>query len=459
MAPQVAVSVSTLAGSNVDLQLGADASVRQAKEAASQDLGRPADLQRWLVGGTIVEDGELLSSVLQSDSSVLCVFIPRTFEVLVTVIAWSQGTEAEYARDVRVNISPSLTIEAVKYEIASQCGLPPGTSIRASRLIKAGLHMDDAKTVEQYHLDPNAKLHFVVPRGVMASSTFPSGANATIVPSDHIVDATTFEEFYGLSKEKKNEKCIDKGHPQSEKVDGSSEKKSDAQQAAEMFHTMGRYPLRPRSVKARRSSSVPAKRTSLGGEGDADVLDAPAVAEPGTIEALLAAVHRSGRCVPTNASNPVERPMPARANDESVKPSPANGDIAPASPARIGRPPRPPSRPSTQSAGTEKPSTQHASIERPPRCPTQRSTFERPPTQRALVERPSTQCSDDMFSSNFTSFVEWSSREQADTLQAARVRPGDQLCTQRDFFSPNNNVARSASVSAGIDRWSHVSRC
>lgn len=415
MAPQVAVSLTTLAGTSLELALAPETSVRQAKEAAGEELGRPAELQRWLVAGTAVEDGELLRDVLQSDAVVLCVFLPRTFEVQVTVITWAHGAQAEHARDVRVAVSPSLNIEAVKYEIAEKCGLPPGSSMRAARLVKGGLHMDDEKTVEQYHLDPNAKLHFVVPR--CWKDEMPEGcavrapeASRSKPEADQIVNAMSFDEFYGFSK-KGNWNCTDKEvSPDKTDVKDGQQSPTD-KDPQELLRTMGRYPLRPR----RRAASTPPERAS---SSDQEASPSLTLTSPGATPILSCCDSEGRGCR-------IEQEKPSNAS---------NASASPCGPSR--RPPRPPTRPTTQNGEQLRPATQRGGMERPgtQRCDTQ-----------IRAERPSI----DVF--NASSSVEWrpvsSPRQPRHNIMHGGARGRS---------SPR---ARSVGAPSQIDRWAQIQRC
>mmetsp|Transcript_14630 Transcript_14630/g.25905 ORF Transcript_14630/g.25905 Transcript_14630/m.25905 type:complete len:460 (+) Transcript_14630:77-1456(+) len=459
MAPQVSVSLTTLAGASLELELAPEASVRQAKEAASEEFGRPAELQRWLVDGAALEDGELLRDVLQSDATVFCVFLPRTFEIQVTVITWARGTEAEYARDVRVAVSPTLNIEAVKYEIAEKCGLPPGSSMRAARLLKGGLHMDDEKTVEQYHLDPNAKLHFVVP--TCWKDQMPDGnavraceAARRQPEADQIVNVLSFDEFYGFSKNGDWNFTEKEVSPDKMEVkDGQQSPKGKDPQ--ELLRTMGRYPLRPR----RRAASTPPERgTRSDQEATAFSKPTSPVATPelpcyepspeGKAAAAVAngslSLKEIAEAEADNASFSQERFLLnlqglSRPRIESAKPANAsNVSASPCGPSR--RPPRPPTRPTTQNGQTQRP-------------PTQRSCMERPETQRGDAEVRVQRPSSNVF--NSTSSCEWgqvSSPRQTQRHVMHFGAPGRSLPAE-------SKRVRSASVSAQIDRWAQIQRC
>jgi len=109
----VAIHLTTLSGGSHHFSISEEASALQGKLQVAEELGRPADLQRWLVNGIVVEDTEVLASFLEAarcfqpaDSQnqdaleVLCVFLPRTFDVKIKVIKFTPGKQAQSAEEV-----------------------------------------------------------------------------------------------------------------------------------------------------------------------------------------------------------------------------------------------------------------------------------------------------------------------------------------------------------------------
>jgi len=58
------LTLATIGGDSYDFQLRAEDSVLDAKRRAAVDLGRPSELQRWLVNGAILEDDVVLAQHL-----------------------------------------------------------------------------------------------------------------------------------------------------------------------------------------------------------------------------------------------------------------------------------------------------------------------------------------------------------------------------------------------------------
>lgn len=169
--------LDTLAGNSHVLRVPREASVLESKSLAATELGRPAELQRWLLDGNILQDDESLLSLKPSESteplSLLCVFLPRTFNINVKVVKFSPGCEAQTAAEVSVAVSPTMTIDTAKFEalatVAADLGFAPADILGSSRFIKGGLRMKDDDTIENYHVDPESTLHLIIPRVGMPS--------------------------------------------------------------------------------------------------------------------------------------------------------------------------------------------------------------------------------------------------------------------------------------------------
>lgn len=164
----VVVCLRTLGGKQHEISLEKDALVLQGKQAASKLLDYEAQLQRWILGTTVLEDTAVMSLCQPSNNAeplqILCLLLPPRFTITTKVVRFSPGTEAASFPDVSVTVTPSMTIEGVKDEIATQCDIQ--TSRDQLKLVYDGLNLDESKTLEQYRVDPDDTLHLIVPHTV-----------------------------------------------------------------------------------------------------------------------------------------------------------------------------------------------------------------------------------------------------------------------------------------------------
>lgn len=258
---EVAITLSTLSGDIQRFSLPAKASVAQGKSWVDAELSRPADLQRWLVDGAILEDSDLLSSIQVADSNgslqVVCVFLPPTFNVKVKVVKFSPGSQAQTATDVTISVSPAMTIDAAKFEALSAASQALGVGAaevgKAARLIKGGLHLREENTIEHYHIDPESMLHLIIPRG--RGDKNGAQGNASELASNVDDDLSTWakaETFRRISSSN-DSKDTSKDEIVKQNQNGDKESLSPrSRAAASKFNSMGVHRLRPR-----RSASTP----------------------------------------------------------------------------------------------------------------------------------------------------------------------------------------------------------
>lgn len=258
-AQEVTVTLSTLAGASHDLALPVTALALQGKSWAADLLGRPADLQRWLVNGSIVEDGDLLASFKPTGEAahtplqVLCVFLPRTFDVKVKLVKFSPGSQAQSAEEFTIAVSPMMTIDAAKFEALS--AVCAEAYCNAARLIKGGLHLEDEQTVEHYHIDPESMLHLVIPRTRGGDGGWPAAIASEVadnISGDSYKQDAAWRKSVELSqkqsgKEAHTDEIIKTSKSEEESLSPRSRK------AASMFSAMGVHRVRPR-----RAASTPA---------------------------------------------------------------------------------------------------------------------------------------------------------------------------------------------------------
>jgi len=235
------------------------------------------------------------------------------------VISFTPGREAEIEQDVMVTVTPSMTVESVKDEIVSQCGIM--TFNKAVRLMNGGLHMDEDRTVEQYHVDPEATLHLIVPRS--------AGKGA----ADGLT-STNISKPSRLSQEKDSDESTDAG---------SSHYKSDDSSRTD-------------------SSSNDVIRTDSSKRNQNITFTAASFRSPGRCSSLRRSASVSGMCGNETTT------------EETVSPSTTEVQEAPSSETAavlhsvLGRPPRPRTQPAHPSIVVRRP---RSSLRLPPTPPCQ----------------------------------------------------------------------------------------
>lgn len=153
----ITVDVLTSAGARHVLRLRADATVKQAKQAAAGQLSQPAQLQRWMCNGSPLTNEELIGGAME----VLCTFLAPKFDISVKVILFRPPAESQLLATLHVCTSPVSTVHSLKFEVAEQQGVQSG---KAMRLFRDGSELQDGKTLEDYHIDPGDVLELIVPR-------------------------------------------------------------------------------------------------------------------------------------------------------------------------------------------------------------------------------------------------------------------------------------------------------
>lgn len=255
----VAVTLNTLAGGSYHFSVPSKLSTFESKCEVADELGRPADLQRWILNGTILEDVDLLANYV-GPLDVLCVFLPRTFEVKVKVIKFTPGSQAQSVEEVCIKVSPTLTVDAAKLEALSAAiaSLGDGSADigSAARLIKGGLHLKDEKTMEHYHIDPDSTLHLIIPRG---------RGDTALPESTSIIASNVSADVCNWGAQERNSDDIIMQGSQAEKEDSKGSLSPRTKEAASMFTSMGVHRLRPR-----RSASAPVFKSRRQHEGSCE---------------------------------------------------------------------------------------------------------------------------------------------------------------------------------------------
>lgn len=467
----VAITLGTLSGNSYELQLPAQACALDGKCQLADELGRPADLQRWLLNGNILEDDDVLAGFQTPDSKipleVLCVFLPHTFDVKVKVIKFSPGSQAQSVKEVFISVSPTMTVDAAKFEALSSAAIGLGEvgSVEvatAARFIKGGLHLADDKTMEHYHIDPESSLHLIVPRGrkdfdkdemvnvseAISMESKSSGSSSECDEARMLTPQETqmFEEFW--SKTANKDDVIKSSEIREEAGKGAVSPRT--LEAASMFNTMGVHRLR-----RRRSASTP-------------VLSRAASEESFGVDAGKSTAS-STRCSDTHApaAEKETNPMKALRLDAPTPQKPSEPKVSPPRPCR-GRPSSRANsrvqrncediRPKSPTGQTRPPTSKCSGSMRPPRAPTATASVEgaERPIWTSRGQRSSNVvplhpgCDQGLkthsASSATSSWVcEWASQSTASRAQSL-PRPA--------------KMARSSSCRpAGIDRFHYVACC
>jgi hypothetical protein len=357
---EVPITLGTLSGCTHRFNLHSTATVAQGKCWIAEELGRPAELQRWLLDGTILEDAHVLSTSQASDSKapleILCVFLPRTFDVQVKVVRFSPGAQAQSSTVVTVSVSPMMTIDAAKFEALSLASDALGAGSvdvsKAARLIKGGLHLQDDRTIEYYHINPDATLHLIIPRSRNSESNMPGNASGIVAgeacENDNVSEEMDREMamFHRLATEDGSSADIIKksSHEDEDKVILSPRKK----EAASMFSSMGVHRLRPRRCK-----SVPAvKSTAACNSPSAEPQDGEITARHvDRVEKDCVVQLDSTKC----SSQPLESgagPCSAEPNTQVCQVLTSEIHTSPSNPQKPSEPRAAPSRPLRRNAAT-----------------------------------------------------------------------------------------------------------
>jgi len=469
----VAIHLTTLSGGSHHFSISEEASALQGKLQVAEELGRPADLQRWLVNGIVVEDTEVLASFLEAarcfqpaDSQnqdaleVLCVFLPRTFDVKIKVIKFTPGKQAQSAEEVFVAVSPTMTIDGAKCE--AFLALEAGGFNAKARLIKEGLHLHDDRTIEQYHIDPDSTLHLVIPRSRSddndSAQAIPSEINENTA-SEYNSDDTLIKDAFrkASSTESKNE--ITKSGGAKNDDSANSVLSPRAKEAASMFTTMGVHRLRPRSASTPAARSRAKLEFASAGQAAAPREASVAVLHADTDRAA-ASSSAASNCIPHKPDAARAAPSrPARQRNASRCASPNMRRISSAV------------RPQT-SAGS-RPQTS-AGLERPPRAPmglTRPPTALRPVTAQAQTAGPERPKGTSKGHRHTDSRSIVSRHVDSQRQQPSTAEPSPWVCewmaqatvahtAQRHLFSERTALRRSASCrAAGIDRFACVACC
>jgi len=323
---EVPITLSTIAGETHHFSLPSKASVADGKSWLAAELGRPADLQRWLADGMVLEDGDMIGSCRDIDSDapvqVVCVFLPRTFDVSVKVIKFTPGSQAQSADEVSVSVSPSMTIDAAKFEALSaasaRLGIESWEVSAAARLIKGGLHLKDEWTMERYHIDPNSTLHLIIPRSRGDDDNVPGDACGVPGNASHDDDSSNAarqasEMFHRVS-------CREMPGSSGElvKEDKDTQRSRDilsprTKAAASMFASMGVHRVRPRratSTPVLKSQSLHNGGSGVEVKGNASAVSGDAGCQAESVKGLEAKTS-SATCAPQKPCEPrVAPPRP-----------------------------------------------------------------------------------------------------------------------------------------------------
>jgi len=490
---EVAITLTTLAGDSHSLCLPATAVAFEGKRLVAAELERPAELQRWLVDGKILEDGDLLASFHAADSKmplqVLCVFLPRTFDVKVKVVKFTPGSQAQSAAEVSISVSPTLTVDAAKFEAltAASASLGAGSAelFKAARLIKGGLHMKEEKTIEHYHIDPDSTLHLIIPRGRSDDHTSPGNSSGITsnTSGEYSNDDATRTEAEMFHKISSNEITKDEIINSSGKIEerGKDVLSPCSKERASVFTKMGVHRLRPRraaSMPASKSRGMQeasdaspqigliASRESIQSSNDGK---SSSEAKDWVSKAAAAEFGTPAACHPQKPRGPrdgASRPLRGQPASRSSHPSPAapqsttphSNDTnrsalkspmhAPQSPVGLMRPPKAPvsaMRPATRpGASTERPVGEQqrplaANVPSPPQVSQQHTS------------------ADCCTSSPWV--CEWMAQGTSSLKAGHPSSVPDHQSRARQAVSGRGGVKRSSSCCpAGIDRWHFVAR-